>query len=158
MLPDAQHLHMQSIAILAVLVPLLNLLPLLRWIPFPSVFGAQDERILAIGKICMVDLSNNFFRNRGKQGTNKSLPGTRKERRNFGPRPRQLFPSGFFFLGFFFLGIGPCRLVPPPALECNSILPLVNAVLITPKGAEPPGSRRIGVISALVFILPSETV
>jgi len=31
-------------------------------------------------------------------------------------------------------------------------------VLITPKGAEPPGSRRIGVIGALVLILPSETV
>jgi len=43
-------------------------------------------------------------------------------------------------------------------LECNSILPLVTAVLITPKGAEPPGSRRIGVIGALVLILPSETV
>jgi len=42
--------------------------------------------------------------------------------------------------------------------ECNSILPLVTAVLITPKGAEPPGSRRIGVIGALVLILPSETV
>ena len=36
--------------------------------------------------------------------------------------------------------------------------PLVTAVLITPKGAEPPGSRRIGVIGALVLILPSETV
>jgi len=31
-------------------------------------------------------------------------------------------------------------------------------VLITPKGAQPPGSRRIGVIGALVLILPSETV
>ena len=55
------------------------------------------------------------------------------------------------------MGIGPCGLVPPPPLECNSILPLVAAVLITPKGAEPPGSRRIGVIGALVLILPSET-
>ena len=35
---------------------------------------------------------------------------------------------------------------------------IVTAVLITPKGAEPPGSRRIGVIGALVLILPSETV
>ena len=58
----------------------------------------------------------------------------------------------------FFLGIGPCGLVPPLPLECNSILPLVTAVLTTPKGAEPPGSRRIGVIGALVLILPSETV
>ena len=56
------------------------------------------------------------------------------------------------------MGIGPCGLVRPPPLEWNSILPLVTAVLITPKGAEPPGSRRIGVIGALVLILPSETV
>jgi len=67
--------------------------------------------------------------------------------------------SGIFLLDiFFFGGIGPCGLVPPPALECNSVLPLVTAVSITPKGAEPPGSRRIGVIGALVLILPSETV
>ena len=65
---------------------------------------------------------------------------------------------GIFFSWIFFLGIGPCGLVPPPPLECNSILPLVTAVLITPKGAEPPGSRRIGVLGALVLILPSETV
>ena len=65
---------------------------------------------------------------------------------------------GAFLLDFFFLGIGPCGLVPPPPLEWNSILPLVTAVLITPKCAEPPGSRRIGVIGALVLILPSETV
>ena len=65
---------------------------------------------------------------------------------------------GIFLLDFFFLEIGPCGLVPPPPLECNSILPLVTAVLITPKGAEPPGSRCIGVIGALVLILPSETV
>ena len=60
----------------------------------------------------------------------------------------------FFSWIFFFLEIGPCGLVPSPPLECNSILPLVTAVLITPKSAEPPGSRRI----ALVLILPSETV
>ena len=58
--------------------------------------------------------------------------------------------------GIFFLGIGPCGLVPPPPLECNFIIPLVTAMLITPKGTEPPGSRRIGVIGALVLILPSE--
>jgi len=50
------------------------------------------------------------------------------------------------------------RTGPPPPLEWNSILPLSTAVLITRKGAEVPGSRRIGVISALVLILPSETV
>ena len=60
----------------------------------------------------------------------------------------------FFYWIFVFLESGPCGLVPPPPLECNSILPLVTAVLITPKGA----SRRIGVIVALVLILPSETV
>ena len=70
----------------------------------------------------------------------------------------KFLPSGFFFLRFFFLGIGPCGLVSPPPLECNFIMPLVTAVLIIPKGAEPPGSRRIGVIGALVLILPSETV
>ena len=64
---------------------------------------------------------------------------------------------GIFLLDFF-LGIGPCGPVPPPPLEWNSILPLVTAVLITPKGAEAPGSRRIGVTGALVLILPSETV
>ena len=73
-----------------------------------------------------------------------------------------LDPDNFFlrdfFLDFFFLGIGPCRPVPPSPLEWNSILSLVTAVFITPKGAEPPGSRRIGVICALVLILPSETV
>ena len=65
---------------------------------------------------------------------------------------------GIFFSWFFFFGIGPCGPVPPPPLEWNSILPLVTAVLITPKGAEPPGSRHIGVIGALVLILPSGTV
>ena len=71
----------------------------------------------------------------------------------------QFLPSGFFFIGFFFFGgIGPRGLAPPPPLECNSTLPLVTAVLITPKGAQPPGSRRVGVIGALVLILPSETV
>ena len=50
------------------------------------------------------------------------------------------------------------RTGPRPPLEWNSFLPLVTAVLITPKGAESPGSRRIGVIGALVLIHPSETV
>jgi len=56
------------------------------------------------------------------------------------------------------MGIGPCGPVPPPPLEWTSFPPLVTAVLIKPKGAEPPGSRPIGVIGALVLILPSETV
>ena len=76
-----------------------------------------------------------------------------------GTSTQSISSSGIFFIGFsFFGGIGPCRLALPPPLECNSILPLVTAVLITPKGTEPPGSRRIGVIGALVLILPSETV
>jgi len=63
-----------------------------------------------------------------------------------------------FFLDFFFMGIGPFGPVPPPPLEWTPFLPLVAAVFITPKGAESPVSRRIGVIGALVLILPSETV
>ena len=42
---------------------------------------------------------------------------------------------------------------PPPPLEWTSFPPLVTAMLITLKGAESPGSRRIGVIGALVLIL-----
>ena len=76
---------------------------------------------------------------------------------DLGPRPRRFSPSGFF-LGFFSMGIGPCGPVPPPPIEWTPFPPLVAAVLITPKGAESPGSRRIGVIGALVLILPSETV
>jgi len=45
----------------------------------------------------------------------------------------------------------------PPSLEWLSVPPLVAAVLITPKGAESPGSGRIGAIGALVFF-PSEAV
>jgi len=63
-----------------------------------------------------------------------------------------------FFIGFFFFRDWSLLTGPPPPLERNSTLPLVTAVLITPKGAEPPGSRHIGVIGALVLILPSETV
>ena len=66
---------------------------------------------------------------------------------------------GIFFWIFFFLGGLVLADWPPhPPLECNSTLPLVTAVFITPKGAQSPGSRRIGVIGALVLILPSETV
>jgi len=55
------------------------------------------------------------------------------------------------------MGIGPCGLVPPPP-QWISFLPLVTAVKITSKGAESPDSRHIGVIGALVFFHPSETV
>jgi len=68
------------------------------------------------------------------------------------------FSFGFFSWIFFLMGIGPCGLVPPPPLEWTSFPPLVTAVLIKTKGAELTGSRRIGVIRALVLILPSETV
>jgi len=47
---------------------------------------------------------------------------------------------------------------PPPPLVWTSFPPLFTAVLITPKGAESPGRHCIGVIGALVLILPSETV
>ena len=48
---------------------------------------------------------------------------------------------------------------PPPPLEWLPFPPLrlVAAVLVTPKGAESPGSGRIGVIGALVSFL-SEAV
>jgi len=71
--------------------------------------------------------------------------------------PRRFSPSGFF-LGFFFKRIGPCGPVPSPPLEWTSFLSLVTAVLITAKGAESPDSPCIGVIGALVLILPSKTV
>jgi len=74
-----------------------------------------------------------------------------------GTSTQTVFSFGFF-LDFFFMGIGPCGPVPPPPLEWTSFPPLVAAVLITPQGAESPGSRRIGVIGALVYFLPSETV
>jgi len=45
----------------------------------------------------------------------------------------------------------------PPPLEWLPFSPLVAAVLIASKGAESPGSGRIGVIGALVFF-PSEAV
>jgi len=39
----------------------------------------------------------------------------------------------------------------------STVAYLVAAVLITPKGAQPPGSSRMGVIGALFFFL-SEAV
>jgi len=70
-----------------------------------------------------------------------------------GPRSRRFSPSGFLFLR----SMCPCGPVSPPPLEWFPFPPLVAAVLLTPKGAESPGSGRIGVIGALVFF-PSEAV
>ena len=59
---------------------------------------------------------------------------------------------------FLFLrGMCPCGPIPPPPLECLPFPPLVAAVFVTLKGAESPGSGRIGVIGALVSFL-SEAV
>jgi len=52
----------------------------------------------------------------------------------------------------------PCGPALPPPLEWLPFPPLVAAVLITPKGAESPGSGRIGVIGALVNFFPPEAV
>jgi len=68
------------------------------------------------------------------------------------------FSFGVFPWIFFLNGDVLADWFTPPPLEWTSFPPLVTAVLITPKGAESPGSRRIGVIGALVLILPSETV
>jgi len=76
---------------------------------------------------------------------------------DLGPRPRRFSPSGFFF-GFLFLGIDLANRSHTPPLEWTSFPSLITAVLITPKGAESPGSRRIGVIGALLYFLPSETI
>ena len=62
-----------------------------------------------------------------------------------------------FFVGFFVFRDWSLRTGPSPPLERNSTFPLVTAVLTTPKGARPPGSRRLGVLGALVLILPYET-
>jgi len=59
-----------------------------------------------------------------------------------------VFSFGVFF---FKRRMCPCGPVPPPPLEWLPFPPLVVAVLITPKGAESPGSGRIGVIGALVI-------
>jgi len=60
-------------------------------------------------------------------------------------------------LQVLFFGNWSLRTSPPP-LEWTLFPSLVTAVLITLKGAEPPGSRRIGVVGALVYFLPPETV
>ena len=66
--------------------------------------------------------------------------------RDLGHLPRRFSPSGFFFTGDMSLWTSP-----PPPLEWLSFPPMVAAVLITPKGAESPGSGRIGGIGALVL-------
>jgi len=60
----------------------------------------------------------------------------------------------FVFTGNVSLRTGP----PPPLLEWLPFPPLVPAGLITPKGAESPGSGRVGVMGALVFFFQSEAV
>ena len=62
-----------------------------------------------------------------------------------------LNPDGFLLWICFFTGDASSRIGPPPPLEWLPFPPLVAAVFITPKGAESPGSGRIGVIGALVF-------
>ena len=68
-----------------------------------------------------------------------------------GTSTQTIFSSGVFPLDLFLMGIGPCGPVSPPPLEWTSFPPLVTAVLITPKGAESPGSLRLGVMGVLVF-------
>jgi len=55
-------------------------------------------------------------------------------------------------------GVWSLQTGPPHPLEWTSIPPPVTVVLITPKGAESPGSHCIEVLGALVYFLPSETV
>jgi len=55
----------------------------------------------------------------------------------------------FFSICFLFLVFGSYNIS-----EWLSFPLLVAAVLITPQGAESPGSGRIGVTSALVFFPP----
>jgi len=64
----------------------------------------------------------------------------------------------FFFFGVGFNGDVSLRTNPPPPLEWISSPPLVSAVLLTTKGAQSPGSSRMGVIGALVIFFPSEVV
>jgi len=59
-----------------------------------------------------------------------------------------VFSFGF---SFFFTGNVSLRTNPLPPLEWISSPPLVSAVLITTKGDGSPGSRRMGVIGALVI-------
>jgi len=70
-----------------------------------------------------------------------------------GTSTKTVFSFGFFSWIFFF-GVLPDR-SPPCPLEWTSFPSLVTAVLITPQGAEPPGSRRIGVkVRWFIFFHP----
>ena len=77
-----------------------------------------------------------------------------------GPLTQTVFSWGLFswILFFYFQGDWSLRTGPTPPLEWTSFPSLVATVSITRKGAESPGSRRIGVIGALVYFLPSKTV
>ena len=74
---------------------------------------------------------------------------------DLGPRPRRFSPSGFFINEGCVLAD---RSPPSSRVASISASVVVAAVLITPKGAESPGSGRIGVIGALVFFPPSQAV
>jgi len=85
------------------------------------------------------------------QGFNSKFSTVVRHGGDLGPCSRCFSPSGFFFP--FFGGRVLADRSPPPPLEWlpSPFPPLVAAVLITPKGAESPGSGRIGVIGALVI-------
>ena len=65
-----------------------------------------------------------------------------------GTSTQTVFSFGFIFI---FTGDVSLRTGPTPPLQWLPFPPQVAAVFITPKGAESPGSGRIGVIGALVF-------
>jgi len=72
-----------------------------------------------------------------------------------------LEPDGFLLGGFFldfFLGGWSWRTGPLPPLEWTLLMPLVTAVFITLKGAEPSDSHHTGVIGALVYFLAPKTI
>ena len=64
----------------------------------------------------------------------------------------------FFVFILIFTGDLSLRTSPPPPLEWFQFPPLVAAVLITPKGAELPGSGRKCVIGCVSFFFTSEAV
>ena len=74
------------------------------------------------------------------------------------------FPAFFLFCLFriffldFFLGGWSWRTGPLPPLEWTLLMPLVTAVFITLKGAEPSDSHHTGVIGALVYFLAPKTI
>ena len=80
------------------------------------------------------------------QGLNSKFSTVVRHGGGLGTSTQTVFSFGFFLMGDVSLQTGP-----PPPLERFSFPPLVATVLITPKGAEPSGSGRIGVIGALVF-------